>query len=87
MTPVSPSRRRMKVLTERLPSGFRGRAAGVYRLIVDVGIIMGPALIGLWIERWGFQMAAGAVAIVLVTSICLSGVFIRSACGQRRQER
>jgi MFS family permease len=70
------------LLTERLPSGFRGRVAGFYRLVIDVGIIVGPALIGLAIERWGFQMAAGAVAAVLVTSICLSGTLIRGVVGQ-----
>lgn len=76
---VSPS-----LLTERLPSGFRGRVAGVYRLVIDVGIIVGPALIGFAIERWGFQMAAGAVAATLAASIVLSGIFIRGAGGQRR---
>ncbi len=70
------------LLSERLPSGFSGRVAGFYRLVIDVGIIVGPALIGLAIEWWGFQMAAGAVAAVLVSSICLSGTLIRGVVGQ-----
>lgn len=74
---VSPS-----LLTERLPSGFHGRVAGIYRVVIDVGIILGPALTGLAIQRWGFQTAAAAIAGTLASSICLSAAFTG---GSRRQ--
>lgn len=70
------------LLSERLPSGFRGRVAGIYRVVIDVGSILGPALTGFTIERWGFQAAAGLVAAVLSASIGLSAAFVGGWAGR-----
>jgi len=65
------------LLAERMPSGFRGKSAGLYRLITDLGFIIGPSLIGFLIERWGFRMGVAALAAVLGMSICLSATLLR----------
>ena len=65
------------LLAERMPSGFRGKSAGLYRLITDLGFIIGPSLIGFLIERWGFRMGVAALAAVLAISICLSVPLLR----------
>ena len=71
------------ILAERLSSGFHARVAGLYRLVIDFGIIIGPALIGLIIERWGFRMGAMAIAVVVVASIGLATTLLRGV-GRRR---
>ena len=62
---------------ERLAGGFRGRSAGLYRLVTDFGFIMAPAAVGWLIGARGFHAAAASIAIVLVGSIGLSWIFLR----------
>ena len=65
------------LLAERLAGGFGGRAAGLYRLVTDLGFIVAPAAVGWLIERNGFAAGAAAIATVLVVSILLSLCFLR----------
>jgi MFS family permease len=64
------------LLAERMPSGFRGKSAGLYRLITDLGMITGPSLIGFLIEQWGFRMGLAALAVILALSVCLSATLL-----------
>ena len=43
------------LLAERLPGGFRGPAAGVYRLVSDFAYIIAPGAVGWSIGRHGFR--------------------------------
>jgi len=50
------------LLTERLPGGFRGPAAGLYRLVSDLAYIVAPGAVGWLIGRHGFRTAGLAMA-------------------------
>ncbi|HEX7551778.1 MAG TPA: MFS transporter [Candidatus Methylomirabilis sp.] len=62
---------------ERLAGGFRGRSAGLYRLVTDFGFIVAPAAVGWLIGARGFLAAAASIAVVLVASLGLSWIFLR----------
>ena len=63
---------------ERLSGGFRGRSAGLYRLVTDFGFIVAPAAVGWLVGRFGFAAGAGAIAAVLVAAIAVSLCCLRS---------
>jgi MFS transporter, DHA1 family, multidrug resistance protein len=63
---------------ERLAGGFRGRAAGFYRLVTDLGFILAPALVGWLIGRYGFLVSASPMAVVLIASILATLCFLRA---------
>jgi len=65
------------LMAENLAGGFGGKAAGLYRLVTDFGFIVGPAIVGWLIGRFGFTAAAAAIAAVLLVSIVLSLTFLR----------
>ncbi len=50
------------LLAERLPGGFRGPAAGLYRFVADLAYIVAPGTVGWLIGRGGFTVAAAALA-------------------------
>ncbi|MFB3818106.1 MAG: MFS transporter [Candidatus Methylomirabilales bacterium] len=60
------------LLREQLGGDFRGRSAGLYRLVTDLGFILAPALVGWLIGRQGFTAGALAIALVVALSILLS---------------
>jgi MFS family permease len=57
------------LMAERMGSGFRGKAAGLYRLVTDFGFVVAPASVGWLVDRYGFP--AGGVAIALVASAAI----------------
>jgi MFS family permease len=64
------------LLTELLPGGFRGPAAGLYRLVSDFAYIIAPGSVGWLIGRYGFRvtglLVAGLVgAVILVATTAL----------------
>jgi MFS family permease len=63
---------------ERLAGGFRGRSAGLYRLVTDFGFIVAPAAVGWLIGQVGFKTGAGLIAAVLVAAIAASLYYLRS---------
>jgi MFS family permease len=63
---------------ERLAGGFRGKAAGLYRLVTDLGFIIAPGTVGWLIGQVGFKMGAGLIAAVLVAAITASFCYLRS---------
>jgi len=67
------------LLREHLGGDFRGRAAGLYRLVTDLGFILAPAVVGWLIGRSGFLAGALAIALVLALSIALSLRFLTGA--------
>lgn len=64
------------LLREHLGRDFRGRSAGLYRLVSDLGFILGPATVGWLIGRYGFLAGAVAIAAVVLLSILLSLRFL-----------
>jgi MFS family permease len=75
------------LLAERMPRGFRGKSAGLYRLVTDLGMITGPGMVGVLIERWGFRMGLAALAAVLALSACLSATLLPWFTARRGTER
>jgi MFS family permease len=60
------------LLTERLPGGFRGPAAGLYRLVSDLAYIIAPGAVGWLIGRHGFRAAGLALAGLLVVATAVA---------------
>jgi len=61
------------LLAERLPNGFRGKAAGLYRFVADLGYILSPLAIGWSIEFGGFRSTAlwlAGITLAAVLSNC-----------------
>jgi MFS transporter, DHA1 family, multidrug resistance protein len=67
------------LLAEHLGPRFRGKAAGTYRLVVDVGLIFAPGLIGGLIDLFGFRTAGLALACTIAVSLALSLRFLRAS--------
>jgi MFS family permease len=63
---------------ERLAGGFRGRSAGLYRLVTDFGFIVAPAAVGWLVGQYGFATGAGVIAAVLVAAITATCCCLRS---------
>jgi MFS family permease len=61
------------LLAEHLHGRLGGRAVGAYRLVVDLGMVVAPALVGWLTERGGFGVGAGAVALVVGVSGGVAG--------------
>ncbi len=57
------------LLAEEMAGSFRGKAAGLYRLVTDLGFILAPALVGWLIGRSGFGAATAAIAVVLAGAV------------------
>lgn len=56
------------LLAERLPGGFRGPAAGVYRLVSDFAYIIAPGSVGWLIGRHGFRATGLAMAVLFTAA-------------------
>jgi len=71
------------LLAERLPGGFRGPAAGLYRLVSDFAYIIAPGSVGWLIGRHGFRLTgllmAGLVAAAILVAIPVLGRRPRAA--------
>jgi predicted MFS family arabinose efflux permease len=66
------------LLAEQLPGGFRGKGAGLYRLVTDLGFIVAPGAVGWLIGASGFATGSAVIAAVLVAAIVLSLCYLRS---------
>ncbi|MGH7322696.1 MAG: MFS transporter, partial [Candidatus Rokuibacteriota bacterium] len=60
------------LLAERLPCGFRGPAAGLYRFVSDLGYILAPVTVGWLIGRDGFTVAATVLAALFAMTAVVS---------------
>jgi MFS family permease len=65
------------LLAEHLAGSFGGKAAGLYRLVTDLGFILAPGIVGWLIGQFGFGAGALAIAGVLCGSLALSFAFLR----------
>ncbi len=65
------------LLAERLTEGFRGRGAGLYRLVTDFGFIVAPAVIGWLVGRFGFIAGALSIGVVVGAAIVMTFCFLR----------
>ena len=66
------------LLAEHLGPRFRGKAAGTYRLVVDLGLILAPGLLGALIDLFGFRTAGVVLACTIAASLALSLRFLRA---------
>jgi MFS family permease len=66
------------LLAEQLAGGFRGKGAGLYRLVTDFGFIVAPVMVGWLIGASGFAMGSAVIAAVLVAAIALSICYLRN---------
>jgi MFS family permease len=64
------------LLAERLTGGFRGKGAGLYRLVTDFGFIVAPAVIGWLIGRFGFLAGAVSIGVVVGAAIISTVCFL-----------
>jgi MFS family permease len=67
------------LLAERLPGGFRGPAAGLYRFVADLGYVAAPGAIGWLIGRGGFTLAASTMAGLFAAAAAASLVVLRTS--------
>jgi MFS family permease len=65
------------LLAEWSPGGFRGRSAGLYRLVTDFAFILAPGIVGWLVGQWGFTAGATLVAVVVAVPILLAGGYLR----------
>ncbi len=65
------------LLAEEMAGTFRGKAAGLYRLVTDLGFILAPGLVGWLIGRFGYGAAAGTVGVVLAATILATPRLLR----------
>ena len=66
------------LLAEQMAGGFRGKGAGLYRLVTDLGFIVAPGVVGWLIGRFGFATGAAVIAVVLVVAIVLCLCYLRA---------
>jgi MFS family permease len=62
----------------------RGTAVGVYRTFGDVGTIIGPVLLGVAAQSWGYAAAALVLAGVVAATTAAFAVLSRETTGPRR---
>jgi MFS family permease len=66
------------LLAERLPGGFRGPAAGLYRFVSDLAYVLAPGAVGWLIGRGGFDLAASAMAGLFAVAALVSLLVLTS---------
>jgi MFS family permease len=69
------------LLAERLGPRFRGKAAGTYRLAIDLAMIIAPGLVGWLIDIAGFRTAGVVLSLSIAVSLALSFGFLRGRSG------
>ena len=65
------------LLAEQMTGGFRGKGAGLYRLVTDLGFIVAPGAVGWLIGEFGFSTGSAVIALVLFAAIALSLCYLR----------
>jgi MFS family permease len=73
-------------LADIVTPAVRGTSVGVYRTFGDVGTILGPVLLGVAAESWGYDGAALLLSGVVVVSTAVFAVLSRESSGPRRAE-
>lgn len=73
------------LMAERMGGGFRGKAAGLYRLVTDFAFVVAPASVGWLIDRSGFQAGAVAIALVVAAAILCALAFLPDRAVRRKE--
>jgi MFS family permease len=64
-------------LTDRVPARELGRELGLFRLVGDVGLLIGPAVAGFLYQESGPALAGGATACVFAAAALVAAAWIR----------
>ena len=73
------------LLAEYLLGRFGSRQVGIYRFVTDLGMVFAPVIVGGLMERGGFGVGAGVLAVVVVASGGVAGLVLGP--GRRRPRR
>ena len=68
-----------------VPAGMVGPAMGLYRTISDLGLVLGPVLLGAIVDAWGYDPAFGVNAALMLLSTLLFAAAARETTGKNRR--
>lgn len=71
--------------TDIAPRDAIGPAMGLYRTISDLGLVVGPVLLGWMVDTAGYGMAFRTNALLLLVTNLLFMLFARETAGRRRR--
>jgi sugar phosphate permease len=57
--------------SDLVPAGMVGPAMGLYRTISDLGLVLGPVLLGTIVDAWGYDPAFAVNAALMLLSTLL----------------
>lgn len=60
------------LVADLVPEPLLGKGMGLYRFTADLGVVLGPVVLGLVVDLYGFGAASlvGAVAVLMGTAVC-----------------
>lgn len=67
-----------------VPVGMVGPAMGLYRTISDLGLVLGPVLLGAIVDVWGYDPAFAVNAALMLLSTLLFAAAARETTGKNR---
>jgi MFS family permease len=76
----------MALLTDIVPADVRGMAVGIYRLIGDVGVLIGPVLLAWMVDVSGYRMAI-VVSAAVAAAVVLAAWRLMGPCVAREHRR
>lgn len=65
-----------------VPAGSVGPAMGLYRTISDLGLVLGPVLLGAIVDGWGYDPAFALNAVVMLVATVLFAAAARETTGK-----
>ncbi|MFZ2491574.1 MAG: MFS transporter [Thermoanaerobaculia bacterium] len=68
-----------------VPAGMVGPAMGLYRTISDLGLVLGPVLLGSIVDTWGYDPAFAVNAVLMLVSTLLFAALARETTGKNRR--
>jgi predicted MFS family arabinose efflux permease len=57
------------LVADLVPERLVGRGMGMYRFTADLGVVIGPLILGVLLDRFGFLAASVAGAIVVLSGV------------------
>jgi DHA1 family multidrug resistance protein-like MFS transporter len=72
-------------VADLVPAGMVGPAMGLYRTISDLGLVLGPVLLGAIVDAWGYDPAFAVNAALMLLSTLLFAVAARETTGKNRR--
>jgi sugar phosphate permease len=68
-----------------VPAGMVGPAMGLYRTISDLGLVLGPVLLGTIVDARGYDPAFAVNAALMLVSTLLFAAAARETTGKNRR--